>query len=487
MGESGSAGDKKSKKAEKDCEGFGRALYNFVSLVEGYDQQMLPMCMRAFEITLGVSQSQLSTMATMSTMSQLGCCLIWGILVDKRDPNYVLAAGLLVVGMASILLSSASRYKVILFMRFLHGFAFASIYPSQQRIVSDSQDEDSFSLVFGILQGLNCLGRLLCAFVTTLIAQKLMLGYYGWRTSYIVLGYVWILVGVAIIFGMRISPKTNSGAAESNSQSNVVSKDDENFIQQIADSFKNVFTSATPIILIFAVFISEAPLCAFSYMVLYLQYLGVSDVMSGVAVAVTLIGAAVGCAAGGWILKRVLKETDNNYIHLACGTALMVIRLVVCLCFFLGKAPPGRLLWYHYVEFALIGASLMTLGAVDRPLINNSIPQKLQGTASAIIRCISGIASSVIFYQLAAYLSEKVFGYVPSREAFETMEVSIKDKNAEALRKSMMSIIVAGTVLNIVCYGALFGIYPEHKRQVKTHSTTAPGQTPPVGTANMTC
>ncbi|CDR95091.1 hypothetical protein BBBOND_0202480 [Babesia bigemina] len=146
MADSETQNSQTKKQPEKTYEGFARILYNFVSLVEGYDQQMLPMCMRAFEITLGVSQSQLSTMATMSTMSQLGCCLIWGILVDNNDPQYVLAAGLLVVGMASILLSTASHYKVILFLRFLHGFAFACIYPSQQRIVSDSQDESKFSM-----------------------------------------------------------------------------------------------------------------------------------------------------------------------------------------------------------------------------------------------------------------------------------------------------------------------------------------------------
>ncbi|CDR95094.1 MAJOR FACILITATOR SUPERFAMILY MEMBER protein,putative [Babesia bigemina] len=445
MSEIGNQGTTSAKSPSKKYEGFATALYNFVSLVEGYDQQMLPMCMRAFEITLGVSQSQLSTMATMSTMSQLGCCLIWGILVDNNDPQYLLAAGLLVVGMASILLSTASHYKVILFLRFLHGFAFACIYPSQQRIVSDSQDESKFSMVFG---------------------------YYGWRTSYVMLGYMWILVGIAIALWMKWSPNTNSDTAANGQQPIATSANKGSFTAEIKQSFSDVFTQPTPGILILAVFISEAPLCAFSYVVLYLQYLGVSDVMAGAAVAVTLIGAAVACAAGGMVMKTEGLKT-NDYLHLSCGVVVMVIRLVVCLCFFLGPAPPGRLLWYHYIEFALIGASLMTVGAVDRPLINNSIQKKIQGTASAIIRCISGIASSVIFYQLAAYLSEKVFGYVPSREAFDVMEASIKDRNKEALRKSMMYIIVAGSVLNTLCYIALFPIYPGHKQNLNKENGVA--------------
>ncbi|GBE58956.1 major facilitator superfamily member protein [Babesia ovata] len=441
---------------------LGETLYSLVSFMEGYDQQVLSMCMRAFELTLGFSQSQLSTLATVSTMSRMGCCIIWGLLADLHESNYVLGGGLLVMGMASVFLSSASHYKVVLFLRFLHGLGFACVYPVQQKIVSDSTDskdskqskeekESKANTIFTRLQALNCIGRLLCAVITTLIARKILLGYYGWRTSYVVLGYVWILFGIAITFGME-----SKKCQEVNSDSQ--GKND--FKTLISNAFNEVFTNATAGISIFTIFIAEAPMCAFNYMTIYLQYLGVSDVMAGVAIAVTLIGGAAGSGGGGQIIKELSKHA-KGYGELSSGCIVMIIRLVVCLLFFLGNPPCGKLLWYHYVELATLGGTLVTMGAVDRTVMLNVIQKQSQATASAIVRTISGIASSVILFQVCAYLTEKVFGYVPSRESFETMDASVKERNAEALRKSMMYIIVAGTLLNLVCYVAMFFTYPQ--------------------------
>ncbi|CDR94668.1 MAJOR FACILITATOR SUPERFAMILY MEMBER protein, putative [Babesia bigemina] len=452
---------------------LGQALYHLVSFFEGYDQQVLSMCMRAFELTLGLSQTQLSTLSTVSTMSRMGCCLIWGLLADWYDSNYVLGGGLLLMGMASIFLSSASHYKVILFLRFLHGFGFACVYPVQQKIVADStgleeskklketsapqgstssketQESKDANDIFTRLQALNCIGRLICAVITTLIARKVLLGYYGWRTSYVVLGYVWILFGIAIVCGMQAQRL----------------KSTESFPELISGAFNAVFTSGTAWICIFTIFIAEAPMCAFNYMTIYLQYLGVSDTMAGVAIAVTLIGGAAGSGAGGEIIKA-LNKVDDNHAEPSSGCAVMIVRYVVCLLFFLGPAPQGKLLWYHYVELAVLGATLVSVGGVDRPVMKNAIQDKYQATASAIIRTISGISSSVILYQIAGYLTEKVFGYVPSRESFESMEVAVKERNAEALRKSMMYIILAGTTLNLVCYLALFCTYKGDKKKV---------------------
>ncbi|GBE60339.1 major facilitator superfamily member protein [Babesia ovata] len=105
--------DSTTTKNKVEYDALAQALYYLVSFIEGYDHQMLSMCMRAFELTLGFSQSQLSTLATVSAMSRVGCCLIWGLLADNYESRHVLGAGLLVMGMASIVLSSASRYRSV--------------------------------------------------------------------------------------------------------------------------------------------------------------------------------------------------------------------------------------------------------------------------------------------------------------------------------------------------------------------------------------
>ncbi|CDR96475.1 hypothetical protein BBBOND_0303790 [Babesia bigemina] len=452
-----------SSKEKGDYNVLGKSLYNLVSFIEGYDQQVLSMCMRAFELTLGFSQSQLSTLATVSTMSRMGCCLIWGLLADTNESRYVLGAGLLLMGVASIFLSSASHYKV-------------------QKIVAESDDskesntsngetgqqqtnkKPKSSSKFTIFQALNCIGRLLCAVITTIIARKVLLGYYGWRTSYVVLGYIWILFAIGVVFGMELK-KSSTGDDSRAPSSSTSGTPSERFTDKVSGAFSAVFKCNTAGICIFTLFIAEAPMCAFNYMTIYLQYLGVSDTMAGVAIAVTLIGGAAGSGAGGKIIDKI-GEYCPEYGELASGIAVMFVRLVVCLLFFLGKPPCGRLLWYHYVELATLGGTLVTVGGVDRAIMRDSIEDKHQATAAAIIRTISGISSSVILYQVSAYLTESLFGYVPSRESFETMATDIKERNAEALRKSMMYIILAGTLLNVVCYIAMCFTY-DNERQSK--------------------
>ncbi|GBE62617.1 major facilitator superfamily member protein [Babesia ovata] len=455
-GSSDSAEPTASKKVNADYGVFGQVLYHLVSFTEGYEQQVLYMCVRTFQSTLKFSKRQLTMLVTVSIMSRMCCSLVWGLLADAFETNLVLAAGLLFMGIASIFLSSASHYSAILFLRFLHGAAFGCVYPVQQKIISDSEDDGSnSSSTFTRLHALNTIGRMLCAVLTTEAAQNILLGYIGWRVSYIVLGYVWISIGIAIIFAMQTKEDISTPYESI-----------QKFTEQISGAFKAVFASWSAFLSIFTMLIAEAPMCTLPYMITYLEYLGVSDLKVGVAIVVTTIGGAAGTAAGGIVIDKI-TSTHKDYGELIAGIVVMGVRLIVCLLFFMSPAPDGRLLWYHYIEFAILGATLVTVGGVDRPIMRKAIEDKYQATASAIIQCISGISISVSFVEIFAWVSEKLHGYVPSNKPLEAMDDGMKDRNTEALRKSTMYIIVIGSLLNIACYGALFGRYKEDKKVVE--------------------
>ncbi|CDR95728.1 hypothetical protein BBBOND_0208820 [Babesia bigemina] len=441
---SGSAPDMEAGKtvtAEKQTEDygtFGQVLYHVVSFTEGYEQQVLYLCMRIFESTMNFTKSQLTTLMTVSILSRLCFSLVWGLLADAFETNLVMAAGLLFMGIASILLSATSRF-------------------SSQKIISDRDDDDdsnSSSSTFTRLHALNCIGRMLCAAITTEAAQNILLGFIGWRVSYIVLGYLWISVGIAIVFAMHtdrelISPYDST----------------EQFINQISGAFKAVFTNWSAFLCIFTMLIAEAPMCTLPYMITYLEYLGVSDMKVGIAILVTTIGGAAGTAAGGIVIEKI-TSMHKKYGELIAGIVVMGVRLIVCVLFFVSPAPDGRLMWYHYIEFAILGATLVTVGGVDRPIMRKVIPDRYQASASAIIQCISGISVSVSFVEIFAYVSEKLHGYAPSTQAIDDMEKGLKDNNTEALRKSTMYMIVVGSLLNIACYGALFATYETDKKTV---------------------
>ncbi|CDR94656.1 MAJOR FACILITATOR SUPERFAMILY MEMBER protein, putative [Babesia bigemina] len=441
------------KKIRPDYGAFGEVLYHLVSFTEGYEQQVLYLCVRTFESSLGFNKQQQTMLMTVSIMSRLCFSLVWGLLADAFETNLVMSAGLLFMGIASILLSSTSKYSSILFLRFLHGAAFGCIYPVQQKIVADEEDEgdESSNSTFTRLHALNCIGRMLCAAITTEAAQNVLLGFVGWRISYIVLGYMWISVGIAIIYGLQAKEEVVSPYDSVNY-----------FVTQLSGAFQAVFTSGTAFLSIFTMLIAEAPMCSLPYMITYLEYLGVSDKNVGIAILVTTIGGAAGTAAGGIVLEKI-ASLHTDYGEMIAGIVVMGVRLIVCVLFFVSPAPDGRLMWYHYVEFAILGVTLVTVGGVDRPIMRKAIEDKYQASASALIQCISGISISVSFVEIFAYVSEKLLGYAPSTQTIDDMDADLKENNTEALRKSTMYMIVIGSLLNIACYIALIFTYKKER------------------------
>ncbi|GFE55185.1 major facilitator superfamily protein [Babesia ovis] len=422
-----------SGKAQFEYTIFGKLIYHLVAFLEGYDLQVVSVCMRAFEMSLKFSPSKLSTMVTVDSMGLLGGAVIWGTLADIFQCQFLVAGAAMLTGIANILLASASDYKTVLVLRFIHGFGVGAVNPVQPKIVSSSVPTNNHPLSYGLLLAMSCTGRVFSAILTTLAASKIWYGHNGWRICYIVLGYIWIFMGSVALVGMKASVADKNGSGGQ------------------WDNLGKAFRKLTMYIIILVFFVSDAPFCAFTYMVMYLQYLGVSDIMAGVAVAVTLIGIAVGAGGGGRIISLVGEKYDN-YGLLASGVVCLIIRFGACAFLFLGPAPKGKLLWYHFLVYFTIGATMVTLGSVDRTILSNIVHKDIQATAAAVVRSVAGIASSVVLYPLAGRLAEKVFKYTPSSEALDKMTDVVKKKNADALRKTMMYIMLIGTAINAALY-----------------------------------
>ncbi|ORM39493.1 putative sulfoacetate transporter SauU [Babesia sp. Xinjiang] len=427
---------------------LAKVLYHIVAFMDGYDLQTLSVCMRAFEITLNLSPSSLSVMATAETVALVACCPIWGYLVDLYKCRYVLACAMTIAGVASILLGCASDFTLLILLRILHGCALGCTPPAMQQLITASTSEGSHGTAFGILYAVSCFGRLIAAIVTTTVAGLQFLGYPGWRTCYIVFGILWIAMAFVVMFVMKSSDEDDEHVPEKKEHGNIL------------ETMRAIFKTWTSRLLLFGIFISDAPFCAFTYMILYLQYLGISDFSAGVACALTLLGGLIGGGFGGYLVDRC-HQVSAKYGRLIAGNVLMVIRLVAALALFLGPAPDGSLQWYQIVELMTIGASLMTVSSIDRPIMAAVVEKKYQASATGINRCIAGVVSSTLFLSLAGYLTEAVFGYVPSSDPIEKMEKAKRLANSDALGKSMMYIICIGTLLNLICYIAFFFTYPK--------------------------
>ncbi|KAK1936819.1 putative transporter [Babesia divergens] len=240
------------------------------------------------------------------------------------------------------------------------------------------------------------------------------------------------------------------------------SKDSKtDFLEAITATFKK----PSSYLLLFTIYISDAPFGAFVYMISYLQYTGLSDIMAGVGCATALIGGFIGGASLGKLIT-LCHNADQNYGRLSVGTLIVASRILIVIAIFRGPMPTGgKLAWFHYVELALFGASLVTVSSVDRTIIADIVTKDFQASANAIYRSFAGIPSSATFVPLCGFLAERVFGYTPTTESVHTMPAELKALNARALGDSMMYIICVGTAINVVCYVAMLFTYPNDSKK----------------------
>ncbi|KAK1939076.1 putative transporter [Babesia divergens] len=424
---------------------FAIILYYIYFFLDGYDSQTISVCMRAFEVSLGLSPSSASLLATVEFMATLGCCPLWGFLADKFSVNYVAGGAMFLSGMTCILLGNALSYPVILSLRFLHGFALACTAPAKQKIITDSYATDH-GTYFGFCHAANCFGRLISAVVTTYTSMAMFLGRHGWRMCYCAMGYVWILMGTFVVFFMKPNPEPKASNTD------------------FFDAIKATFKGSTSYLLLFAIYISDAPFGAFVYIISYLQYVGLSDFMAGVCCATALIGGLIGGAAGG-PLVTLCHNADPKHGRLSVGTLIVASRILIVLAIFRGPMPTGgKLAWFHYLEFALFGASLMTVSSVDSAIVADIVKQEYQASASAIYRCFAGIPSSATFVPLCGFLAEKAFGYTPTTQSVHKMSDELKALNARVLANSMMYVVGVSTVINVACYVAMLFTYSGDKQ-----------------------
>ncbi|KAK1444097.1 multiplied multi-transmembrane transporter-like protein [Babesia gibsoni] len=432
-------------------------LYHAVAFLNAYDTQLLPICMRAFEVSLGLSPSSLSILATVELMTIMGVCPFWGVLVDLYKCNYVQSASMVVNGLICILLGCASSYPYMVFLRIMHGFVLSSLAPVMHKIITDSRSSESQGTYYSINYGVYCVGRIASFYITSTLAMKSILGYCGWRFCYIVMGCAWLIVGVLVYFYMRPTDDTPgvrifSADASTNEQ------------RSILESTLKILKTGTFWILVVVMIAGDTPFAMLVYMVLYFQYSGLSDVNAGVATATVRFGAVVGSFAGGYVIDACHK-LNKKYGRIGIGTSIVVVRLVSSTILLSIPIVNATITWHHYIELILLGATLVITPGIERPVLAAVVPIENQGLALSLIRVIGGMPSYATFVPLIGFMAERAFGYTKTKELVENMEQELRDTNATALRKSMLYVMVVSTIITIISYIGLLFTYPKDARK----------------------
>ncbi|KAK1442470.1 multiplied multi-transmembrane transporter-like protein [Babesia gibsoni] len=434
---------------------YAIVLYHVFTFLDAYSTQSLYVCMGAFEVDLGISPSSLSIVAMAHMLSELGLSPLWGYLVDNKESHYVECIAMLIIGTTSIVLACTSSYPLILVLRFLHGASLGCTGPVIQKIITRSRTECEQATWFGIYAAVFGLGSLVGCGVNSLLSMKNLLGLYGWRLSYCIMGYAWLLTAPLVFYFMK--PEGPTGSQGDNGK-------------PLGEKLGCIFKVNSYWLLVAVMFASEAAYAFMAYIPLYLQYSGLSEMAIAFLCAVVVFGGMFGGLFGGKLIDWC-HEKSPDYGRLGFAVDALLIRLMYITILMWWPIPKSGLTWEHYAAALIVGATLVTVHSVDRPMLDDVVQKGSEGTALSFLRMISGIPSSLFFPPLIANLAERVYGYVKGAGFGEGADRVVMASNANALRRSIMYIMIGATAVNVALYVGLFFTYKGDKNTAKGGQT----------------
>ncbi|KAK1445201.1 multiplied multi-transmembrane transporter-like protein [Babesia gibsoni] len=425
-------------------------LYHVFTFLDAYSTQSLYVCMGAFEVDLGISPSSLSIVAMAHMLSELALSPLWGYLVDNKERHYVECIAMLIIGITSILLACTSSYPLILVLRFLHGASLGCTGPVIQKIITGSRCDSEQATWFGIYAAVYGLGSLIGCGTNSLLSMKNLIGLYGWRLSYCILGYSWLVTAPLVFYFMKPNPGSDQSSGSNNGS------------DTIAKKLKCIFKVKSYWLLVAVMFASEAAYAFMAYIPLYLQYSGLSEMAVASLAAVVVFGGMFGGLFGGKLIDWRHKNCPE-YGRLGFAVDALLIRLMYITMLMWWPVPTNGLTWEHYVEAFIVGATLVTIHSVDRPMLDDVVPKGSEGTALSFLRMIAGVPSSLLFPPLIANMAERVYDYVKGAGFGEGADRKVMASNANALRRSIMYIMIGATAVNVALYVGLFFTYKKDK------------------------
>ncbi|KNC54102.1 transmembrane domain-containing protein [Thecamonas trahens ATCC 50062] len=206
------------------------------------------------------------------------------------------------------------------------------------------------------------------------------------------------------------------------------------------------------------------PVSALSFMVLWFQYSGLSELGAGVAYTLAAIGSIVGSGVGGWVGDVVSRRLPNRgrlmvaQLAVLCNMGLLVVLLVV--------VPK--------TSYALIALVMFFIGlllsipafASDLPNSAEVVPKALRGLAYALQGLVQGTVSSTGSLLVGA-IAEGWFGYRERTGELDDVPREDKIHNRDALSKACLVVFLSCWSLQFVLYFVAYSVYPRVRDEIR--------------------
>lgn len=315
-----------------------------------------------------------------------------GHLGDKYGSRSVLIRIVLWWSLFTALTGAAFGLWTLLVVRFLFGAGEAGALPNATRVVDRWFPKESRGRIRGIVHTPALIGGVVAPVFTALLIER-----FGWRSVFVLFGSLGVFWAIGFANWFRDDPSDHP----------LVNEEERELIgappkHEQVDHLPLGTIAQSPDVWLLSVVLMSGSATVYMLFSWYPSYLekvfGVSNIVSGALNSAVMLGGALGCAIGGWVVDRAGKIVSERWKFSVVGTSGFAAASV---CVALSALSPDPYLKSALLSLGCFGIHLHAgawWGA------NSAIGGKHMGATFAMINSMG------VF---GAALAQLGFGYLP--------------------------------------------------------------------------
>lgn len=421
-----------------------------LAVLKGADVQMLPSSFRAMEHDLHFAPSQLAMIALSQGVATAVTGPLWGNFVDSgASRKWLLQVGAGLWGICTFLLALTSHFTLMIALRVLNGAALAMIVPVVQSMVADLTTSTTCGATFGKVSCSSSLGQVLACLMVTPISETSVWGMRGWRVSLACLGIISLLTIPFVRWAVHEEPR-------------VWHPRRFGIFREMRTMYQFLKIPSFRVIILQGIF-GTIPSAAQSFTTMYLQYMGVSNALCGLILALRTIGDGLGNTVGGTLGDLAhLQRPNTGRIYVAMWSVLASIPFSYII--FVGaRASANSQVFFAGILFLTGLISSWEVSGCLNPVLIDIVPRRQLASAFAWNVAIVFTSGNMIGPMFVGMTAQHLFHYKLNSEGIENMPTEVRLHNAEALGKSLCITSTIPCTISAIIFSTLFWTYPKDK------------------------
>ncbi len=249
----------------------------------------------------------------------------WG---DKYGSRGVLAR--IVVGWSffTALTGAATGLMSLIVIRFLFGMGEAGAFPNTARILSRWFPTERRGMAQGLVNSVSLIGGAIAPLLTSELIQRI-----GWRWTFVLFSIPGVVWAAAFYWWYRDDPQTH--AATNTSERQLIAAGTSSHQGAAHPPIPWAIVLSSPQIWLMGCILMCTAFNSYFYFTWYPTYLKegrqVSESLAGRMAFIVLLGGAIGCIRGGFIIDKLVRKFSNRHLCRRLYSSSVLALAAVCL------------------------------------------------------------------------------------------------------------------------------------------------------------